>query len=124
MSFDALVQGCNLVYKGRAVSPRQMTLEVAGKGYNAWRALWVLLPGETRWKQARRLRDDIRQFAAPLALPPHEAMAAAAACMSETLRSALALVDHSTRQALPPLERRQERHRRQSDSMLDDVMKD
>lgn len=123
-SFDALVQGSELMFKGAAVSPRQMTLDVAGTGYNAWRALWVLLPGAARWKQACRLRDEANRHGAPQALPPHEAMAAAAACMSETLRSALALVDHSARETQPPLERRQERKRRESDYLEYAFMKD
>jgi hypothetical protein len=47
-SFDAIVDGDELVFEGRPVSPRQMTLAVSGQGYNAWRALWVLLPGSVR----------------------------------------------------------------------------
>ncbi len=123
-SHDAVVKGSELVYEGKALSPHQMTLAVAGKGYNAWRALWVLLPGAKRWKPARRLREEVSQHRAPRVLPPHEAMAAAAACMSDTLRSALALVEHASREAQPPLERRQERHRCEADFLVDACLKD
>lgn len=119
-SHSARVQGNQLVYEGRAMSPHQMTVAIAGKGYNAWRALWVLLPGATRWQQACRLRKNAQLNGLKPTVSPHEALATAAECMSDTLRSALALVDHARLQALPPFERRQERNRRATDVLQDE----
>lgn len=116
---DALIQDGNLVFDGRPMSPRQMTIAVAGKGYNAWRTLWLLLPGATRWKSALQLRHEVEHYHGPRVVSPHEAMAAAAECMAETLRSALALVDHASGRVLPQAERRTERKRRASDAMED-----
>jgi len=46
------------MYEGRAVSPRQMTVAVAGPGHNAWRDLFVRRPGEL-WVSASRHRREI-----------------------------------------------------------------
>lgn len=122
-SFDATVEGDDLVFEGRAMSPRQMTLAVSGQGYNAWRALWVLLPGSARWRPASALRREAGQEG-QRQVSPLEAMNAAAACMSETLKTALALVDHAKAQAQPSYERRVERRRRASDALEDACMAD
>lgn len=122
-SYDATVEGNDLIFEGRAMSPRQMTLAVAGKGYNAWRALWVLLPGTVRWRPASTLRHEAAQEA-PQTMSPYEAMTAAADCMSETLKTALALVDHAREQTLPRYERRVERRRRVSDALEGDCLTD
>jgi hypothetical protein len=116
-TFDARVQGNELIYEGRSVSPRQMTVTVAGKGYNAWRALWVLLPGLARWQQACRLRDKARLRALRPTLSPQEALAAAAECMSDTLRSALSLVEQTKAHVVQPVERRRERQPRATDGI-------
>jgi hypothetical protein len=116
-TFDARVQGNDLMYEGRPVSPRQMTVTVAGKGYNAWRALWVLLPGLTRWQQACRLRDKARLRPPRPTLSPQEALAAAAECMSDTLRSALSLVEQTKAHVVQPVERRRERQPRATDGI-------
>lgn len=41
-----------IVYRGVRVSPRQLTIAIAGAGRNAWRELWLLLSGESKWKLA------------------------------------------------------------------------
>jgi hypothetical protein len=114
-AFDARVQGNDLVYQGRSVSPRQMTVAVAGEGYNAWRTLWVLLPGLARWQPAWRLRHNEELRLPRPTVSPQEALAAAAECMSDTLRSALALVEHAKTGALQPVERRKQRNPRATD---------
>ena len=114
-TFDAHVRGDTLFYGERPVSPRQMTVAVAGPGYNAWRTLWVLLPGLTRWQPAWRLRYNAEVRARRPTLSPQEALAAAAECMSDTLRSALALVDQAKSQVSHPVERRKERQPRATD---------
>ncbi|MGV7209453.1 hypothetical protein ACLB1G_16540 [Oxalobacteraceae bacterium A2-2] len=118
-SHFAQVQGGRLMFNGRAVSPSQMALAIAGEGRNAWRDLWVRFPGERQWQLADRLR---RELAARPAAPPSpmEAMQVAAHSMSEALRSALVLVNHASLSAQNQVERRLPRHRRSGDILSDD----
>lgn len=55
---------------------------------------------------------------------PMDAMAAAAKSMSETLKSALLLVEHVDHHAQQRSERRLPKHRRQQDWMQDDCRAD
>jgi hypothetical protein len=118
-SFYARVIGDAIWYKGERMSPRQMTIAIAGDGHNAWRELWIRLPTATRWQPASLLRREATQSAAVKQVSPLEAMTAAAACMSETLKTALQLVDHVGALALPQPERRIEHARRASDRLAD-----
>jgi hypothetical protein len=65
----AMVDNDLLCYHGQPMSPRQFTQAVAGEGRNAWRDLWVRLPGERQWRRAANMRRALRQQAA-LPLPP------------------------------------------------------
>lgn len=124
-SYSARVEGDAIVFEGAPVSPRQMTLAVAGDGRNAWRDLAVRLPGSTKWKSAAQLRREIASERRPEDLPPAapvspaEALATAAAAMSDTLKSALALVEHANAQSLPRYERRVTRQRRADDVLAE-----
>jgi hypothetical protein len=118
-SFYARVEGDAILYQGRSVSPRQLTIAIAGDGHNAWRELWIRLPTATRWQSASLLRREAGQAPAVQPISPLDAMTAAAACMSETLRSALQLVDHVGTLALPQPERRIEHARRAHDRLAD-----
>lgn len=60
---DGVIQNGELVFNGRRMSPRQMTIAAAGDGYNAWRSLWLLLPDSSRWKNALQLRREVEQKA-------------------------------------------------------------
>lgn len=122
--YYARVEGDAIVYQGQRVSPRQMAIAVAGGGHNAWRECWILLPGESKWRPAALLRRERGQQPPAPTVSPEEAMAAAAACMAETLKTALALVEHAAVQALPQPERRVERHRRAQDVMTDACLMD
>jgi hypothetical protein len=67
---DADVVGDELVYQGRCVSPRQLTIAVAGDGRNAGRDLWARRPGEKSWAIASVLRRQLEQQApSPVASP-------------------------------------------------------
>lgn len=114
-SFYARVEGDAICYQGRSMSPRQLTIAIAGDGHNAWRELWIRLPTATRWQPASLLRREASQAPASQPISPLEAMTAAAACMSETLKSALQLVDHAGALALPRPERRIAHARRAND---------
>jgi hypothetical protein len=115
----ARVSGDSIVYRGRPVSPRQLTLVVAGDGRNAWRDLSLRLPGEKRFQPASLLRHRARaaveggEQVTPQS--PAATIAAAAATMSDALRTALQLVEHSNAQSLPKYERRGASHRRADD---------
>lgn len=127
----ARVSGDAIVYQGRPVSPRQFTLAIAGEGRNAWRDLSVRLPGAKQFQPAMLLRRNAQaQIKARVEAEaggekrahrgsPADAIAAAAQAMSEALRTALALVEHSNAQALPKYERRTDFHRRAADLMVD-----
>jgi hypothetical protein len=113
--FFARVGGNAIDYQGERLTPRQFTLAVAGDGRNAWRDLWVRQPGEKSWTRAQTLRRRIEQRQANAPVSPLDAMREAAACMSDTLKSALALVEHANRSAAIQDERRKLRARRTED---------
>nr|WP_315395650.1 hypothetical protein [uncultured Duganella sp.] len=116
----AQVVGDDLLYQGETVSPHQLAQEVAGDGRNAWRALWVRLPGEKTWTNAGVLRSRLQQRAAKPAPTALEAMNAAADAMGKALDTALVLIEHVDHQSRNTLERRLPKHRRQDD-LLDDI---
>jgi hypothetical protein len=99
------------------VSPRFFTQLVAPGVRNAWRDLWVRLPGTRAWKRALALRKELEKSAGPQS--PADTINAAAACMSDALKTALTLVEQSNAQSVRKFERRLERHRRESDLLAD-----
>lgn len=119
----ARVTGDTIVHQGRSVSPRQLAIAVAGDGRNAWRDLTLRLPGEQHFRPAcllrrnlqARLKSQLEAGSDPATESPAATIAAAAAAMSEALRTALALVEHSNAQAIPKYERRVASHRRALD---------
>jgi hypothetical protein len=52
----AAVDGDRLLFQDRPVSPAELAKSVAGSSRNAWRDLWVMLPGAERWVVADALR--------------------------------------------------------------------
>jgi hypothetical protein len=120
----AIMKGDEIVFRGRAVSPRQMVTAAAGEPRNAWRDLWVRRPQEHAWTQAdvmRRAasRQDITNVSPP---SPTEAIQLAAKSMSEALQTALLLVDQSRRQAEQQAPRRMPKHRRRDDQLADECL--
>ena len=55
-TYLAEVIGDAIMFGDVSVSPRGMTLAVAGCGRNAWRDLMLKLPAERYWKRASQLR--------------------------------------------------------------------
>jgi hypothetical protein len=52
-----------LRYEGNDYSPSQFAGKVAGSSRNAWRDLWVKLPGSSDWQLADELRrEKLRRF--------------------------------------------------------------
>lgn len=122
--FYADVIADQLIYQGRPVSPRQLTIAVAGDGRNAWRDLWIRRPGERGWTAAERLRRELEQGDTAEPPSPMQAMQQAAHSMSHALQTALALADHVKHQAAQATERRVPKHRRRADYELDDYRAD
>ncbi|MBB3121992.1 hypothetical protein [Pseudoduganella violacea] len=118
--FYAEVRGDELLFEGQPVSPRGMTQMIAGDGRNAWRDLWVRLPGEKNWSRALLLRRDLLQREPPRPVSPLEAVNAAARSMSEALTASKALLDYVNRQSERLTERRISKHRRKDDTLGDD----
>jgi hypothetical protein len=116
----AEVIGDELIYRRRALSPHQMVQEVAGDGRNAWRDLWIRLPGEKTWTSAAVLRANQVQQAAKQPLSAADAMTSAAKAMGDALKTALVLIEHANNQAQNTLERRLPKYRRECD-MLSDI---
>lgn len=128
----ARVVGDTIIHQGRSVSPRQLTIAVAGDGRNAWRDLTLRLPGEKHFRPAcllrrnlqAKLKGQLKAGGDPATESPAGAIAAAAASMCAALRSALVLVEHSNAQSVPKYERRIDNQRRAADVLTDHVMFD
>ena len=131
-TYHACVNGDAIVYQGRTVSPRQLTIAIAGDGRNAWRDLSLRLPGEKQFRpacllrrnQQRKIKAESEAGGPPVPESPAAAIAAAAASMSEALRTALVLVEHSNAQSVPKYERRVDNKRRAIDVLADHAMFD
>lgn len=67
----ARVCGDDIIYNGRRVSPRGLTLAIAGDGRNAWRDLWLRMPGEIDFRQACRCRLEHERMAAGRPVHPY-----------------------------------------------------
>jgi hypothetical protein len=122
------VTGDAIVFLGRRVSPRQLTLAIAGEGRNAWRDLSLRLPGAAHFRPACVLRRMAKASSGSQRSAecesPAATIAAAAASMSEALKTALILVEHSNAQAVPKFERRVDKHRRGEDVLADHAIYD
>jgi hypothetical protein len=119
-SYYAKVVGEEIIFRSHAVTPRQMTIEIAGDGRNAWRDFWIRLPGEKSWTNAALLRARIENKSVIHPSSPADAMTAATKAMSDTLNAALLLIEHVDHQSKTMSERRLPKHRREYDLMDDD----
>ena len=88
--------------------PNKFAAEVAGTARNAWEVLWLRLPGQRFWKNARFVRQDLLRGSRPAALPEFRpyASTAAPAVMAQSLRNALALVEKAASRRRGKMERR------------------
>jgi hypothetical protein len=121
-SHYAEVDGDDIVFEGRSVSPAQMANTVAGGTRNAWRELWILSPGETVWKSAWALRNQARQIDSALAAPqpaPFAAVVPAAVPVATATGPAEALLRRLALLLERNLDARQPQYRRRTDTMDD-----
>ncbi|WP_426343486.1 hypothetical protein ACN9MU_22535 [Pseudoduganella sp. R-32] len=61
-SYLAHVEGRELLFEGKCVSPAQFVNRVGGAFRNAWATIWIRFPNEGEWKQAMSLRKKTPQF--------------------------------------------------------------
>jgi len=118
--YYAHVEGDQIIFKQRCVSPRGMVLSIAGEGRNAWRDLWLHLPQEGNWINAARLRtlQAVQRQSQPE--NPVAALSAAAQAMNQALKAAVTLIEHVDYQSTTVLERRLPKKRRSID-LLEDI---
>ena len=55
--FYAKVEGDEIIYQGKSISPGSLANTIAGSSRNAWRDLWIKRPDDKEWK----LADDCRR---------------------------------------------------------------
>ena len=104
----ARVLGDSVIFEGRPMTPNRFAAEVAGTPRNAWRDLWLRLPGQRYWKNAAFIRSEQMRGPRPEPIPafqPHDPVAAPAV-MAQSLRNALALIEKAACRRQGKLERR------------------
>ena len=135
----------HILFNGRKVSPRGMTLAIAGDGRNAWRDVWLKFPGDQQYLPASRCRREQAQNAgsskpSPAGMSGHEStpaatsppvvqttpaaggsepLTAATVALTEALKATLALMDRANAQLFPAMERRAKPSRREIDVLAD-----
>ncbi len=67
----ARVCGDHIIYQGRRISPRGLTLALAGDGRNAWRDVWLRMPGEIDFKPASLCRMEHDRMESGKQVPPY-----------------------------------------------------
>lgn len=110
----ARVVGDTIDYGGQELSPAQLANTIGGGVRNAWRDLWIRLPGSKQWKTAAFQRRE--QDRCPPPLTPAlrlSGQANAPSVMAEGLRNALALIEKAAAH-------RQGRRDRRTDFLPDD----
>ena len=104
----ARVVGNSVLYRGAPTTPNRFAAEVAGSARNAWRDLWLRLPGQRYWKSAAFVRSEQLRKPRPEALPAFQMHdpATAPAVMAQSLRNALALIEKASGRRRGKMERR------------------
>lgn len=106
----AEVEGDEIIFEGRSVSPAQMANAVGGGTRNAWRDLWILCPGETAWRLANTRRRQSQHIdsalAAPRPEPQPEPSGPATAPAEALLRRLALLLERNLEAGKPPYRRR------------------
>lgn len=119
-TYCAAVVGNEIICNGVSVSPRGMTMMIAGEGRNAWRDVMIQLEGARIWQRARLLRN--RLGATGVAQPPTPGYPAFARrpLPAADVVPAVPVASAEQRACGPDgIERRQPRHRRREDIHLD-----
>ena len=56
--FYAKVEGDDIIYNGKSISPGSLANTIAGNSRNAWRDLWIKRPDDKEWRLADECRSD------------------------------------------------------------------
>lgn len=56
-TFHASVLGDQIIFNGQAISPACLVNQLASTKRNAWKHIWLLLPGEIKWQLAQSMRE-------------------------------------------------------------------
>ena len=57
--FYAKVDGDEIIYDGKPISPGSLANTIAGNSRNAWRDLWIKRPEDKEWKLADECRSEV-----------------------------------------------------------------
>ena len=57
--FYAKVDGDEIIYDGKPISPGSLANTIAGNSSNAWRDLWIKRPEDKEWKLADECRSEV-----------------------------------------------------------------
>jgi hypothetical protein len=57
--FQASVEGNDMIWDGRSISPARFAAEIAGTNRNAWRDLYIKRPSDRSWILADAVRKQI-----------------------------------------------------------------
>ena len=57
--FYAKVDGDEIIYDGKPISPGSLANTIAGNSRNAWRDLWIKRPDDKEWKLADECRSEV-----------------------------------------------------------------
>jgi hypothetical protein len=60
----AKVEGDNILYMDRIISPGALANAIANSSRNAWKDLWIKRPGEKEWTLANDIRIGSRRYSA------------------------------------------------------------
>ena len=132
-NYHCVVEGDQILFNGKAVSPSGFVNAVGGMRRNAWRCTWILFPDSKDWKLADTLRTrarphrarkpagDVQQASAPQPAAARAAVSAAPvaapfdAQMASTTASAPEAPDvqHAIHDQVPRTDARRERRSRQ-----------
>jgi len=55
----AKVEGDEIIYNGKSISPGSLANTIAGSSRNAWRDLWIKRPDEKEWRLADECRNEV-----------------------------------------------------------------
>lgn len=72
--FYAKVDGDEIIYDGKPISPGSLANTIAGNSRNAWRDLWIKRPDDKEWKLADECRSEVTIDSLNKSGPPEHVM--------------------------------------------------
>lgn len=56
-TFHAAVVGDQIIFNGQAFSPARLVNQLAATRRNAWKHIWLFMPGDAKWQLAQSMRE-------------------------------------------------------------------